>query len=75
VLVPKEKHYRARIIKFIHGVEIGYVIDVHAVEYGKTFDSISHACKGLRLRGMMRNVEGELHCLKRVVSKLGSEDE
>jgi hypothetical protein len=27
------------------------------------------------LRGMMRNVEGELHCLKCVVSKLGSEDE
>ena len=47
VLISEEKHYCARIIKLIHRVEIGNLVDVHTVKYGKRFYPISHARKGL----------------------------
>ena len=28
-LVPEEKHERARVIQLVHGVEVGYLVDVH----------------------------------------------
>lgn len=38
MFVPVEEHRGTGIVEFVHGVEIGYLIDVHDVNDGKVLD-------------------------------------
>lgn len=38
MFIPVEKHGGARIIQFVHAIEIGHFVNVHEIDYCKVFD-------------------------------------
>ena len=40
MLIPEEKHDRARVVEFVHGFEVGDLVQVADVQGGEVLDSV-----------------------------------
>eukprot|EP00306_Pavlova_sp_CCMP459_P021172 CAMPEP_0185541328 /NCGR_PEP_ID=MMETSP1381-20130426/1892_1 /TAXON_ID=298111 /ORGANISM="Pavlova sp., Strain CCMP459" /LENGTH=184 /DNA_ID=CAMNT_0028153231 /DNA_START=988 /DNA_END=1543 /DNA_ORIENTATION=- len=47
MLVPEEEHDSARVVEFVHGVEVGHLRDVHEVDHRKVLHKLSYGVECL----------------------------